>query len=143
MRWIARLIGHGALHAIALTMLLFAFTAPASAAQDQVVAEGRADYETYCLACHGATGRGDGAMAEILVVPPTDLTTIAARNDGRFPFWRVYRIINGREAVAGHETFQMPLLGQRFQQDEAKAGYLPAYIRVLLITHYLDSIQAR
>ena len=61
---------------------------------------------------------------------------------GAFPFWRVFTIISGEQAMAGHQTFQMPGYWKRFERDEAKPGYLPAHLRILLLTHYLASIQA-
>lgn len=116
---------------------------PGLADQEKVIADGREDYELHCAACHGPRGRGDGEMAELLVVAPTDLTRIADDAGGAFPFWRIYKVIEGREPVKGHETFQMPLFDNRFRRDESKPGYLPAHIRVLLLTHYVESLQAK
>ena len=42
-----------------------------------------------------------------------------------------------------HETFQMPQFWQRFRDDESKPGYLPAAVRILLLTHYVESLQAK
>jgi hypothetical protein len=127
--------------AAASVLLLSALSGPAAAQRARVIADGQEDYEQHCAACHGPSGEGDGSMAEILVIPPPDLTQIAARNEGAFPFWRIYAIIEGEEEVKGHDTFQMPLGRQRFQRDEDKRGYLPAHIRVLQLTHFLESIQ--
>lgn len=129
----------------ALALLALALY-PASAqtpgpGQAEVLAEGLDDYRWHCTACHGPKGKGDGTMAAILVVPPADLSRIASRNDGQFPFWQIYRVIDGTKPVKGHETFQMPRFWQRFQRDDVKPGYLPAHIRILLLTHYLESLQ--
>jgi cytochrome c oxidase cbb3-type subunit 3 len=35
---------------------------------------GQKVYNTYCVACHGANGKGDGAMAKVLDVKPADHT---------------------------------------------------------------------
>jgi mono/diheme cytochrome c family protein len=110
--------------------------------QDEVVADGRADFELHCQACHGAGGRGDGPMAALLVVPPSDLTAIAAANDGAFPFWRVYAQIEGKSPVKGHETFQMPIFGERLERDVGRPGFLAPHLRVLLLTHFVESLQA-
>src|SRR5579863_7414040 len=48
-------------------------------------ASGREMFNTYCAACHGKEGRGDGPAAPALKKAPADLTTIAARNNGKFP----------------------------------------------------------
>jgi hypothetical protein len=126
-----------------LVAFLPAVSASAVAQQAAVVADGRAEYEENCLACHGPEGRGDGPMADILVIAPSDLTEIAQQNDGNFPFWRIYEAIDGREPVEGHATFQMPLLESRFARDQGKPGYLPPHIRILLLVHYVESLQVR
>jgi len=108
----------------------------------KVIADAVDDYARYCAACHGPQGRGDGEMAAILVKSPSDLTQITERY-GRFPFWRVYSIIAGDEPITGHDTFQMPQYSARMKADESKPGYLPTHIRILLLTHYLESLQPR
>lgn len=114
----------------------------ALAQQSMVAAGGVDDYLRYCAACHGPHGRGDGEMAPTLVKPPSDLTRIAERHGG-FPFWRVYDAISGEVAVPGHETFQMPAFAERLKADEGKPGYLPPHLRILLMTHYLESLQGK
>ena len=106
----------------------------------EVIAEGADDYKEYCSACHGLEGRGDGELASKLVKPPTDLTGMAQFSDG-YSFWRVYDIIAGIVPVPGHDTFQMPHYAKRFRADEQKPGFLPTHIRILLLTHYVESLQ--
>jgi len=54
-------------------------------------------------------------MAELLrTTRPTDLTQIRKTHGGQFPFWRVYRVIDGREDVRGHGMRDMPIWGQRY-----------------------------
>ncbi len=129
--------------ALLATGLAVAGAGGSLAQQAAVLAEGADDYESHCAACHGPAGRGDGPMAAILVLPPSDLTGIARARQGVFPFWRVYEIIQGRAPVKGHETFQMPLMEERFRRDQGKPGYRPAHIRLLTLTHYLESLQAK
>jgi hypothetical protein len=52
-------------------------------------------------------------------------------------------MIAGEQAVPGHDTFQMPRYAERMKVDEGKPGYLPARNRIMLLTHYLESPQAR
>jgi len=111
-----------------------------SAGRAELIAEGADDYNVYCSACHGPEGRGDGEMASILAKPPADLTGIAKLSGG-FSFWRVYDIIAGDVPVPGHDTFQMPHYTKRLRGDEDKPGFLPANIRILLLTHYVESLQ--
>ena len=51
---------------------------------DRAVAEGVSLYRIYCATCHGAEGRGDGPMAELLGVSVRDLSdsTVAELSDG-------------------------------------------------------------
>src|ERR1700692_3174661 len=74
-------------------------------------ANGAEMYTAYCAACHGANGKGDGPAAVALKVPPTDLTQLSAKNNGKFPTSEVYTAIKGDTAmpVAAHGTKDMPV----------------------------------
>jgi len=137
----------GPIRAVLLSAgLLFGAVAPGLAQDkpdEQVIGEGKSDYDWQCSACHGDSAKGDGPMAKMLVKPPADLTAIASANGGIFPFWRVYRIIAGKTQVPGHETFQMPDFWRRFRGDEKEWGFLPPHVRILELTHYIESIQKK
>jgi mono/diheme cytochrome c family protein len=126
---------------------LFLSASAAALAQEgpdpQVLSEGKDDYQWQCASCHGPDAKGDGPMAKMLVKPPADLTAIAKTNGGTFPFWRVYHIIAGKTAVPGHESFQMPDFWKRFKGQEWEFGFLPPHVRVLELTHYLESLQKK
>jgi mono/diheme cytochrome c family protein len=96
-----------------VTAVLAAAGLPAVA---QDAATGRQLYVDFCAVCHGDAGRGDGTMAEVLTVQPTDLTTLAA--DGRFPVLRVAEQIDGRRALLAHGG-DMPIFGRWFEGDGA------------------------
>lgn len=104
---------------------------------------GRETYEIYCSSCHGADARGRGPLAEILEVAPSDLTTVSLRNGGEFPFDYLYLVVDGREAVVGHGSGDMPVWGMTFrergldrsQEDEVRG-------RILQLLMYVRSIQA-
>lgn len=113
-----------------------------SAQQTKIIGGGGDDYRRYCSACHGPHGLGDGEMAPNLIKPPSDLTRITGTH-GQFPFWTIYDMIAGDTPVLGHDSFQMPKYGALMKADEGKPGYLPAYIRILTLTHYLQSLQAQ
>ena len=80
---------------------------------------GKQEYESNCVACHGATGKGDGYFAQYLKLPMPDLTTIQQRNGGVFPADRMVEIIDGRHALKGHGPRQMPIWGTTYTEKAA------------------------
>ncbi|MBI3245450.1 MAG: c-type cytochrome [Deltaproteobacteria bacterium] len=122
------------------------FWAGQSVAQEkEVAAAGKNVYDQNCAVCHGREAKGDGGAVSLLTVKPADLTQIAKRAGGTFPFWKVYGVIDGREEVKGHGTRDMPIWGAEFR---AQAGSSPAAEsqtrgRVLELVYYLQSIQAK
>lgn len=91
--------------------------APAAAAEPDVTA-GEGVFQTFCATCHGPGAKGDGPMTEVLTLAPTDLTQLAASNDGVFPMFRVVRQIDGRDPLLAHGG-SMPLFGQLFEFPDA------------------------
>ncbi len=85
---------------------------------------GAEDYWNHCAACHGPEGKGDGPVAAFLTEAPTDLTRIAARNDGDFPEQRVRWSIDGRLDVLAHGSRGMPVWGPAFRH-QVEAGPIP------------------
>jgi mono/diheme cytochrome c family protein len=104
---------------------------------------GAAIYRVHCATCHGPAGKGNGPMAARLTVVPPDLTRLSRGNGGKYPFDRVYRIIDGREVVPGHGGSGMPIWGDAFL--EAREGYSAEKVkeRITQVTHYLASLQTR
>ncbi len=108
-------------------------TSPASGAQM---------YKAYCAVCHGADGKGNGPAAEALKTPPTDLTTLAARNDGKYPMLRVSAILGGEEMLPAHGSKDMPIWGELFWG--MSAGHeSEVQQRVTNLTKYLESMQKK
>lgn len=86
------------------------------AAQEQeVIGGGHYLFEKFCKICHGPRALGDGPQAFSLSPKPANLTTLRQRNGGTFPFWKTYRMIDGREEVPGHGTRDMPVFGVWFR----------------------------
>jgi len=59
------------------------------------VAAGKKVYEKYCLLCHGATGKGDGASSGSLEIKPAnfgDKKRMSGQSDGAL----AWKIISGR-----------------------------------------------
>ena len=106
------------------------------------IADGRVDYENNCMNCHGIAGKGDGPWADYMTLPPPDLTAIAERNDGTFPYYRIYTIIEkGRESPE-HSFTSMPKWGEMFA-EEPSAFFTDTAVegRLLDLLDYLQSIQ--
>jgi mono/diheme cytochrome c family protein len=114
-------------------------------AQEVVLTSGKLEYQQYCAICHGKEGKGGGSMADLLRAKPADLTQLSKKNRGQFPFWRVYRTIDGREEVMGHGTRTMPIWGSHFLVEEG-GGPLDEHVvlgRILALVYYLESLQMK
>ncbi|MGH9645161.1 MAG: hypothetical protein ACRD3Q_22385, partial [Terriglobales bacterium] len=92
--------------------------------------------------CHGVDGKGNGPAASALKVPPSDLTTLAARNGGKYPSLRVAAIIRGEEVLAAHGSKDMPIWGNLFW---SMSGGHEAVVqqRVTNLNKYIESIQKK
>jgi mono/diheme cytochrome c family protein len=106
---------------------------------------GRQEFMNYCASCHGESGMGNGPVAEYLSVTPPNLTGLAARNGGEFPYLNVFMIIDGRTGIGPHGS-DMPVWGDIFKMHEvdASADYGAETIvrgRILSLVKYLESIQ--
>jgi mono/diheme cytochrome c family protein len=116
------------------------------AQEEEVITQGRVYYQQYCAACHGPAAKGDGPLAPELKVTPADLTQISKKSGGEFPMWRVYRVIDGQEAVTGHGTREMPIWGPQFKieipEESAETRTFRAAGRILVLVEYLRSLQA-
>ncbi len=107
------------------------------------LALGQTSYEVFCHGCHGESGRGDGPLADLLKVVPSDLTRLTEKYGGEFPAEHVARAIDGREDVRGHVPRGMPVWGlgfQSFSRDSNQEEEVQA--RILDLVTYLRSIQA-
>ena len=127
-------------------LIACASTPRRAAAQEQVVlTSGKLEYQQYCTTCHGADGKGNGPMADLWKKPPANLTLLSKKNKGQFPFWRVYRVIDGREEVVAHGPRAMPVWGGRFLVQEG-GGPLDEHAvlgRILALVYYVESLQEK
>ena len=103
---------------------------------------GNVSYQLYCRSCHGDTGKGDGSAAEILKVPPPDLTLISHRNGGEFPTEEVYRTIDGRGMLQAHGR-DMPFWGEAFKVTEETDDEKVVVEKIQALVRYLESIQVK
>jgi Cytochrome c len=119
---------------------------------------GKNEFQSSCAACHGVDGKGKGQLSAELKSAPSDLTILAKKNNGVFPYKAVTEVIDGRKVVKAHGTREMPIWGYRYTpmpkiSPDAKKAYqsLNEYYysetlirnRILAIVDYLYRIQAK
>lgn len=128
-----------------LAALVLAATPVLCAAGDPALdkgaaAKGQVTFSRFCVSCHGPAGKGDGSISNDLRVPVPDLTEMANRNAGKYPYDRVTRIITTAEIVRGHGTVDMPAWGDAFKKTRGTdEPTIEAAIRDL--NHYIWSLQ--
>ena len=117
------------------------------AQEQEVAASGKLLFNENCMVCHGNNGKGDGIMATfgLLTVQPADLTVLAKKNGGHFPFWRIYGVIDGRDPLKAHGSREMPLWGDEFRLEASNNPMSQSEVRgkILLLVYYLQSIQEK
>jgi mono/diheme cytochrome c family protein len=126
-----------------LLTLVLATTARTAAAQS-----GIRDYQNYCAECHGLTGKGDGPSRLTIPMnpPPNDLTQMARKNGGKFPFDEVVDSIDGRKNIPSHARLQMPFLGTTLQkpgQEFTPESDAEVKRRIEAMARFVESIQQK
>lgn len=132
---------------IALVALAASFTAPAAFAEESMEIEtGKKQYMKYCATCHGPNGTGtDGVASRLFTKPPTNLTTLAKENGGKFPMMEVINVVKGDSPIAAHGTREMPVWGQILGRplEDGMYGQDAADAQILTIGKYLETIQVK
>jgi mono/diheme cytochrome c family protein len=104
------------------------------------VPSGRQLYQEYCAACHGADAKGHGPATSSLKRPPADLTTLANRHGGNFPYDYVTNVLLFGPGISAHGSANMPTWGPIFlyldSQNEPAARQ-----RIKNLCDYLASLQ--
>jgi len=134
---------------VLLATALMATTGAAMAADK--VDFGKREYDSKCAVCHGRMGKGDGPYRALLSVPPTDLTVLARRNNGVFPFDAVVRSVDGRTELKSHGSEEMPIWGRDYSLAAGERYFdLPYYdtdayvrARILALTEYVSRLQVK
>jgi mono/diheme cytochrome c family protein len=123
---------------------------PWAAFGQQKVDLGKREYDANCAICHGPKGKGDGPWAGYGKEIVSDITGLAKKNNGVFPFARVYEFIDGTQVVKAHGTREMPIWGQDYKVKGAEyymeVPYDPEmYVRarILALTEYVYRLQAK
>jgi len=141
-------------HTILSSALLFLVgVSAAQANQDQsvekqsvpkaaAVPSGKQLFTQYCASCHGESGAGDGPVSPVLKTHPADLTTLAKRHGGAFPYKYVEDVLHFGTAPAAHGSSDMPTWGPIFSwMDDKHKSTVDQRIKNL--TKYLASLQVK
>ena len=129
-----------------MATVLLVLPGPAIAEMDSI---GKLEFQKNCAACHGMDGTGNNApFMEFLKKSPPDLTMIAKRNGGTYPYKQVFSMIQDPARTRAHGSADMPVWGDRYGMEvNEKYGSLdPRYAkeveaRILELVFYLASIQ--
>ena len=103
---------------------------------------GKQTYTHYCAACHGADARGDGPAAIILKTTPPDLTTLAKRHGGKFPYDYVFDVLRFGSRFVSHGSSEMPIWGPIFGSME-NYDEVAVRKRIKDLSDYLASLQQK
>ena len=104
------------------------------------VPTGKGMYKQYCASCHGAEARGDGPLASLLKVPPPNLTKLAQRHAGKFPYDYVATILEFGPGPSAHGSSDMPTWGPIFGYFD-KQNQKAVQQRIKNLCNYLASLQ--
>ena len=101
---------------------------------------GQQMYRQFCATCHGADAKGHGPLAVVLKTPPADLTTLAKRHQGKFPYEYVSSVLEFGPGFPAHGSSEMPTWGPIFRyQDQRNERVVRQRIKNL--SDYLASLQ--
>ncbi len=103
---------------------------------------GQEMFTSYCAVCHGANGSGGGPAASALKAAPTDLTTLAQKNGGKYPAMHVSSVLRGEAETPAHGSKDMPMWGPLFRNlSQGHEGEVQQ--RIANVNGYLESIQKK
>jgi len=111
-------------------------------AQRAAAASGQQTYKHYCASCHGVGARGNGPAAFMLKTTPPDLTTLANRHGGKFPYDYVSDVLRFGTRIRSHGSSDMPIWGPIFGSID---NYEEVAVRKRIknLSDYLASLQQK
>ena len=135
----------GALVCSTLILAIWAAHASGRAIGDKVlpssyVPSGEVMFKQYCATCHGTDAMGGGPLAASLKTPPANLTTLAKRHGGKFPYDYVTNVLKVGPGSSVHGSSEMPAWGpifRSFNRHDERA----VEKRIKNLCDYLASLQ--
>jgi mono/diheme cytochrome c family protein len=85
-----------------------------AATHGKVMQSGKTLFMQHCASCHGDDAKGAGPAALSFKKQPPDLTALAKRDHGKFPYDEVRKAIDGDVEVPAHGSKDMPTWGPLF-----------------------------
>ena len=107
-----------------------------------IAVSGKQTYIQYCASCHGVDACGDGPAAFVLKTPPADLTTLAKRHGGRFPYEYDFDVLRFGTRIVSHGSSDMPILGPIFGSMD-NYDEVAVRKRIKDLSDYLASLQQK
>jgi mono/diheme cytochrome c family protein len=132
----------------AMVFVIFAALAKDQAIEAQApmpsvwVPSGEEVYKQFCAACHGTHAQGDGPAASMLKTHAPDLTTLAKRHGGKFPYDYVSRVLRFGPGTTAHGSSDMPTWGPIFRTIDKDSEHA-AQDRLRNLVDYLASLQRK
>jgi mono/diheme cytochrome c family protein len=106
------------------------------------VPSGEVMFKQFCAACHGAHAQGNGPAASTLKTQPPDLTTLAKRHGGKFPYDYVSSVLRFGTGSSAHGSSDMPTWGPIFQTID-RNNERATQDRIRNLSDYLASLQRK
>jgi mono/diheme cytochrome c family protein len=106
--------------------------------QGQTRFSGSADYQVFCVSCHGPSAKGDGVLAGALRKRPADLTQLMKKHDGVYPADSVFKTLED-----GHEQADMPAWAGILAKSKESEGPDAAKERIRQLVKYLETLQQK
>jgi mono/diheme cytochrome c family protein len=109
---------------------------------DTPASSGKDMFNGYCAVCHGKDAKGGGPAASALKSSPTDLTTLAQKNGGKYPAPHVAAVLRGEAMTPSHGSQDMPVWGTLF--SSLSQGHEDVvHQRIANLVTYIESLQVK
>ena len=106
------------------------------AAKPTSSSDGAQMFGSYCAACHGKLGHGDGPAAASLKTKPADLTQLKKNHGGTYSNKDFEEKISGVAMASKHGTTEMPIWGPIFREIAGSPE-----LRIYNLKRYIDAMQ--
>lgn len=99
-------------------------------------------YKQNCAACHGNDLKGNGPAPPPFRDVPPDLTTLARRHGGKYPYEYVSEVLRNGVELPAHGPPEMPIWGADFRARDQLDSTQVA-LRITNLSNYIKSLQVK